>query len=62
MRLLHIIADTGANIMTINHDRLCPSLSPSEILVHIACEVGGQEHGDALLARLAAEGYDAATE
>ena len=41
---------------------LCPSLSPSEILVHIACEVGGQEHGDALLARLAAEGYDAATE
>lgn len=57
MRLLQIIADSGANIMTINHDRLCPSLSPSEILVHIACEVGGQEHGQALLDRLGSEGY-----
>ena len=62
MRLLHIIADTGANIMTINHDRLCPSLSPSEILVHIACEVGGEEHSASLLKRLADEGYDVATE
>ncbi len=57
MRLLQIIADSGANIMTINHDRLCPSLSPSEILVHIACEVGGREHGQALLDRLGSEGY-----
>ena len=57
MRLLQTVADAGANIMTINHDRLCPTLSPSEILVHIACEVGGQEHGRALLDRLGAEGY-----
>ncbi len=57
MRLLQTVADAGANIMTINHDRLCPTLSPSEILVHIACEVGGQEHGQALLDRLGAEGY-----
>lgn len=62
MRLLHIIADTGANIMTINHDRLCPSLSPSEILVHIACEVGGEEHSASLLKRLADEGYSVVTE
>lgn len=57
MRLLHIIADTGANIITINHDRLCPTLSPSEILVHIACEVGGKEHSQSLLDRLGSEGY-----
>ena len=59
MRLLQIIADSGANIMTINHDRLCPSLSPSEILVHIACKDGKWEKGpgQALLDRLGSEGY-----
>jgi threonine dehydratase len=55
--LLQVVAGIGANIMTIQHDRLCPSLSPSEILVHIACEVGGEEHGKALVAALEENGY-----
>lgn len=60
--LLHTVADVGANIITIQHDRLCPSLSPSEILVHIACEVGGEEHGKALVAALESSGYVIAME
>jgi threonine dehydratase len=62
MCLLQVIADTGANIMTITHDRLCATLTPSEILVHIACEVGGEEHGHALIAALEQSGYRAAIE
>lgn len=57
MSLLQVVADAGANIMTIGHDRLCPSLSPSEILVHIACEVGGKTHGLAVIAALEGNGY-----
>ncbi|NCB52237.1 MAG: threonine ammonia-lyase [Clostridia bacterium] len=55
--LLHVIAEAGANIITILHDRLCSTLTPSEILVHIACEVGGEEHGKALVAALEESGY-----
>ena len=62
MRLLQVIADAGANIMTISHDRLAQGLTPSEILVHIACEVGGEDHGRAVMAALAAAGYRAAIE
>ncbi|MEG1789611.1 MAG: threonine ammonia-lyase [Oscillospiraceae bacterium] len=57
MRLLQIVADAGANIMTIGHDRLCPTLSPSEILVHIACEVGGETHGKSVISILEQNAY-----
>lgn len=55
--LLELVADCGANIMTINHDRLSPTLLPNEILVHIACEVGGREQGENLIGALAEAGY-----
>lgn len=57
MGLLQVIADSGANIMTIGHDRLCASLLPSEILVHIACEVGGKAHAEKLVTTLCDRGY-----
>ena len=41
VQLLNVIADAGANIMTIEHDKLNPSLLPNETSVHIACDVGG---------------------
>ena len=50
--LLETIADAGANILTVQHDKLSESLSPNETRVEIACEVGGAEHGAALIARL----------
>ncbi len=57
IKLLQVVADSGANILEIGHDRLSSVLGPNEILVHVACEVGGQEHGRALIAALKAAGY-----
>lgn len=57
VQLLGIIADAGANILTVEHDKLDPTLNPNEIGVHIACEVGGKEHGDALITALSEHGY-----
>ncbi|MCR5089627.1 MAG: threonine ammonia-lyase [Oscillospiraceae bacterium] len=57
VQLLNVIAGVGANILTVEHDKLNPNLNPNETSVHIACEVGGEEHGKALLSRLAECGY-----
>ncbi len=55
--LLQVVAATGANILEIDHDRLSSVLGPNEILVHVACEVGGEEHGRSLIAALTSAGY-----
>lgn len=55
--LLEVVASCGANILTIQHDRLSPTLSPGDILVHVACEVGGEAHGRALADALETRGY-----
>ncbi len=58
VQLLQVIAEVGANILTIEHDKLNPALMPNETSVHIACEVGGETHGRRLLETLAAGGYE----
>ncbi len=58
VQLLNVIADAGANIMAIEHDKLNPSLLPNETGVHIACEVGGEAHGTALMEKFHASGYE----
>ena len=58
VQLLQVIAGAGANILAIEHDKLNAALMPNETSVHIACEVGGQEHGARLLEALAAGGYE----
>ena len=58
VQLLNIIAAAGGNILTVNHDKLSTRLHPNETDVHIACEVGGEEHGRAVLEKLRASGYD----
>ena len=57
VQLLNIIADAGANILSVEHDKLSERLDPNETSVHIACEVGGEEHGRSVLERLQASGY-----
>lgn len=57
VQLLNIIAEAGANIMTVEHDRLTSHLNPNEISVHIACEVGGEAHGKALMEKLTEKDY-----
>ena len=56
-KLLHVIAESGANILSIQHDKFSTDLNPNEINVNIACEVGGKEHSKQLAALLAEKGY-----
>ncbi len=58
VQMLHIIAEVGANILTIEHDKLNARLNPNETNVHIACEVGGEAHAQALIDRLTQQGYE----
>ena len=57
VQLLNIIADAGANVLTVDHDKLNFGLNPNETIVRIACEVGGKAHGDSLVAALEQNGY-----
>ena len=56
-QLLNHIADQGANIVAVAHDRLSTALSPNETNVSITCEVGGAEHGKAVVSSLESFGY-----
>lgn len=56
-KLLNDIASLGANILSLEHDRLAAGLNPNETNVHIACEVGGEEHGKKVASVLAGKGY-----
>ena len=58
VQLLGILADGGANILTIEHDKLAAGLNPNETKVHIACEVGGKAHAEAVLDELKNHGYE----
>ncbi len=57
MNLLSIIAESRANILTVEHDKLVSGLNPNETSVHIACEVGGKEHARQLVRDITAGGY-----
>lgn len=57
-RLLNDVAALGANILSVEHDRLSAGLNPNETNVHIACEVGGEAHGENVVAELKKKGYN----
>lgn len=57
VKLLEIIAGAGANILTVEHDRLKAGLNPNETTVHIACEVGGEDHARKLYEEIKNNGY-----
>ncbi|MGI6176309.1 MAG: threonine ammonia-lyase [Christensenellales bacterium] len=52
-----IIADCGANVILVQHDRLRTDLELGEAILHVACEVSSREHGMELLERLEENGY-----
>ena len=58
VQMLSVLAQNNANILTIEHDKLAAGLKPDETSVHIACEVGGKAHGDAVLKALRESGYE----
>lgn len=57
-RLLNDVAALGANILSVEHDRLSAGLNPNETNVHIACEVGGEAHGKNVVAELKNRDYN----
>lgn len=57
VHLSTIVAECRANIIMVQHDRLSPGLDLNDAILHLACEVGGKEHGEELFRRLEAAGY-----
>jgi threonine dehydratase len=56
-RLLGELADEGANVLEVAHERTSTSLSVDEVEVHVQLETRGAEHADGVLARLREHGY-----
>lgn len=55
--LSHILNEENANIVMVQHDRMSAELDPNEAIIHIACEVGGKEHGRKVIKALEKHGY-----
>ena len=57
LQMLGVISSTGANIIQLEHDKLSEGLNPNETNVHVSLEVGGEEHGNAVICALREKGY-----
>ena len=56
-RLLGVLADTGANVLDVEHSRTGRGLHVDEVEVALQLETRGRLHGEDVLAGLAASGY-----
>ncbi|WP_228389419.1 threonine ammonia-lyase [Cumulibacter manganitolerans] len=56
-RLVHLLADHGANIVDVEHSRLRSDLSLGEVAISLRVETKGREHAAALVAALEEAGY-----
>jgi threonine dehydratase len=56
-RLLTEVADAGANILEVAHERISPTLSLHEVEVGIQMETRGEPHAEQVVARLRERGY-----
>jgi threonine dehydratase len=56
-RLLVELAEQGANVLEVVHERTSKWLSVDEVEVHVQLETRGPDHAEALLARLLKDGY-----
>ena len=56
-RFAHLVAAEDANIILVQHDRVRADLDIGDAILHVVCEVSGQEHGFRLLDTLRRNGY-----
>ncbi|MCW2761337.1 MAG: tdcB [Marmoricola sp.] len=56
-RLLAELADAGANVLEVEHDRTTASLNIGEVEVRLQLETRGVAHAEAVLSRLREHGY-----
>jgi len=52
-----ILSEESANIVMVQYDRMSADLDPQEVILHVACEVGGKEHGENVINALKQSGY-----
>lgn len=52
-----VMSEAFANIVMVQYDRMSAELNPSEVILHIACEVGDKAHGESVIKRLEKSGY-----
>lgn len=57
VKLLAELAEQGANVLEVIHQRTSGSLSLDEVEVHVQAETRGPEHAEAVLAQLREHGY-----
>jgi threonine dehydratase len=57
-RLLGELADAGANVLEVVHERTSTSLSVDEVEVQVHLETRGRDHAETVLARLREHGYE----
>jgi threonine dehydratase len=62
VHMLNAISGAGANILSVEHDKISARLGPNETAVHVVCEVGGKEHAEAVIQKLAESGIIAEQE
>lgn len=55
--LSNVLSGANANIIMVQYDRWSADLDPNEAIIHIACEVGGKEHGERTVKALEEHGY-----
>lgn len=55
-KVSHILADEGANVISITYDRTHADLELNETILHIGCEVGGKEHSERVARALVEHG------
>lgn len=52
-----ILAECGANVVMVQHDRMHTNLALGDAILHVACEVSSSEHGRQMIKQLEANGY-----
>ncbi len=55
--LSSVLKEANANIIMVQHDRMSADIDPNEAIIHIACEVGGKEHGEKVIKAMEKNGY-----
>jgi threonine dehydratase len=56
-KLLHTLADAGANVLDVVHERTRPSLHVDEVEVALQVETRGPDHSDEVVGLLRSHGY-----
>jgi threonine dehydratase len=56
-KLLHTLADAGANVLDVAHERTGPTLHVDEVEVALQVETRGSDHSDEVLELLRSHGY-----